>query len=178
MLGCIYAVSNPAPWFNAHKVGIGCRPEPHEGKVFEIEMQTICEITKIEMVQLHGVTAKAAHHFLPDYYRRIYVLNISENSELMSDQGIQYLDCQRDFILIDHQNPGQGKLINRKNWRYSLSFSWFLAGGLTAKNVTMMLAELQPNGVDVSSGVEIVRGEKDFSLIQEFINVVRGFHET
>ncbi len=44
-----------------------------------------------------------------------------------------------------------------------------LAGGLNAGNVTEAIRIVQPYGIDVSSGVESSPGEKDISLIQEFI---------
>lgn len=45
----------------------------------------------------------------------------------------------------------------------------FLAGGLSPENVRRYILHCQPEGVDVSSGVEIRRGEKDLGLIREFI---------
>jgi phosphoribosylanthranilate isomerase len=142
----------------------------------DIEMRAICEATEIEIVQLHGATARVHHHLLPNEYQRIFVLNVKENGELLPDAGFEYLETTRDMILIDHAEPGQGKMINRQEFHYPFSFPWLLAGGLTPNNVAAMLNELQPNGVDVSSGVEISKAQKDISLIQQFITAVRGYH--
>jgi len=49
-----------------------------------------------------------------------------------------------------------------------------LAGGLTAKNVADAVNFVRPWGVDVSSGVERARGEKDPALIREFVARVRA----
>jgi phosphoribosylanthranilate isomerase len=47
------------------------------------------------------------------------------------------------------------------------------AGGLTPQNVASVVRELRPWAVDVSSGVEHVRGQKSPELIQAFVAAVR-----
>lgn len=45
----------------------------------------------------------------------------------------------------------------------------FLAGGLNVENIEEAIATVRPLGVDVSSGVEGVDGQKDVKKIQDFI---------
>jgi phosphoribosylanthranilate isomerase len=49
-----------------------------------------------------------------------------------------------------------------------------LAGGLTASNVGAAMRAAWPYGVDVSSGVEAVRGIKSEALMREFVAAVRA----
>jgi phosphoribosylanthranilate isomerase len=49
-----------------------------------------------------------------------------------------------------------------------------LAGGLTPENVGHAIREVRPYGVDVSSGVERVKGEKDVALIEAFCEAVHA----
>lgn len=53
-----------------------------------------------------------------------------------------------------------------------------LAGGLCPENVASAIRAARPNGVDVSSGVEIRPGEKSPARIQEFVAAARAAFET
>jgi len=53
-----------------------------------------------------------------------------------------------------------------------------LAGGLTPSNVAERIRAVRPHGVDVSSGVERARAQKDPSLVHAFVRTVRALAET
>ncbi|HEX2549464.1 MAG TPA: phosphoribosylanthranilate isomerase [Gammaproteobacteria bacterium] len=137
------------------------------------EMQSICDATNISIIQLHGHVARAEHHLLPKAYQRIYVLNVNETGELVSENELVNLDPLRDMILVDHHEPGLGKLINHTKLHYALTFPWLIAGGLTPHNVADVIQQLKPSGVDVSTGVENFHQQKDIFLIQQFVTAVR-----
>ena len=60
--------------------------------------------------------------------------------------------------------------INKKN----IDVDWLLAGGLTEKNVHRAVNITNTIGVDVSSGVEIVKGKKSPKLIKNFVRMCRN----
>lgn len=139
-----------------------------------IEMRSICEAVNIKSVQLHGNNARKNHHLLPSEYQRFYVPTELQNE----NDNLPHLDKDRDFILIDQIKSDRSKTINWKTFHYSLPFRWFLAGGLTSDNIQTAISILQPDGVDVSSGVELSAGNKDIGLIKKFIQAAGNQYAT
>lgn len=76
-----------------------------------------------------------------------------------------------DTLLLDayhpHQFGGTGQTLN---WQDLISFEpplpWFLAGGLTPDNIQQALEHLSPQGIDLSSGVELKPGDKDLEKVR------------
>jgi len=66
------------------------------------------------------------------------------------------------------------------NWEVAIGLardhSFFLAGGLSAENVSEAMSQVRPWGVDVSSGVE-TNGQKDRSKIIQFMAEVKRTDE-
>jgi len=131
------------------------------------EMLSVCQKTGIEMIQLHGNKSREEHIQLPRSYQRIYTYSVL--TPYSEDNGC---DPTKDFLLFDCQEPGSGKTFDWDNFSYQGKFRWLLAGGLTSKNVKKGISKLNPFGVDVSTGVENLKNEKDLKKIQKFISVV------
>lgn len=83
------------------------------------------------------------------------------------------LDSAADFLLFDAPTAGSGQAFD---WHLlaekEIRKPFFIAGGLTAENVTEAQALFQPYAVDVSSGVE-TNGIKDLDKIRQFIERVK-----
>jgi len=78
-------------------------------------------------------------------------------------------------VLFEGPRSGSGRVAD---WdaarRLAARCETILAGGLGPDNVAEAIAEVQPFGVDVSSGVESAPGRKDPLRIAEFIERARG----
>ncbi|NMP22420.1 phosphoribosylanthranilate isomerase [Sulfobacillus harzensis] len=106
-------------------------------------------------VQLHGRTPR-------DWVRRAHQRQIRALAT--------WLNPEADVVLLDGVEPGSGKT---RDWqRPSWPRDVWIAGGLSPDNVRQVVREVAPNGVDVSSGVE-VDGTKSVVRIQRFIEEVR-----
>ncbi len=83
---------------------------------------------------------------------------------------------QADALLIDSHGSGQmGGSGETSDWQ-ALSYTarqldrpWILAGGLRPDNVAQALIEVDPHGIDLSSGVETQPGIKDHGKINELM---------
>lgn len=77
--------------------------------------------------------------------------------------------------LLDSYVPNQpGGTGERFNWELAVKAKAFgrpivLAGGLTPENVASAVEQVQPYGVDVSSGVESAPGKKDAGKMRAFV---------
>ncbi len=76
-----------------------------------------------------------------------------------------------DTVLLDAYHPGQaggtGKTIEASILKeFHPNCPWFLAGGLNPETILDALELVQPDGIDLSSGVEISPGNKDLAKVE------------
>jgi phosphoribosylanthranilate isomerase len=86
-------------------------------------------------------------------------------------------------LLVDAHAPnaygGTGQVADWAAARaLAAQFPIFLAGGLTPENVADAIAQVDPWGVDVASGVESAPGRKDHIKVRAFVKVARSIPGT
>jgi phosphoribosylanthranilate isomerase len=67
---------------------------------------------------------------------------------------------------------GTGKTFDWKLIPLNTSKPIIIAGGLNPQNIKNLLESIRPYGVDVSGGIESIKGKKDHQLMNEFITGV------
>ena len=83
-----------------------------------------------------------------------------------------------DAILLDSWNEetygGSGKRIEKK-YLEDISFSkpWWIAGGVSTEWVDVILKNIKPNGIDISSSIEIAPGIKDLEKTKLIIKEIK-----
>jgi phosphoribosylanthranilate isomerase len=90
----------------------------------------------------------------------------------------RYDEYEADAMLLDAASPGSGKVFD---WSLADGIPpnrrLVLSGGLDPANVAGGIAQVEPWGVDVSTGVEASPGVKDPRKIRAFIRNARGAFE-
>ena len=84
-----------------------------------------------------------------------------------------------DAILLDSWNEktygGSGEKIN-SNYLKNLQFSkpWWLAGGISTEWIDEILIDIKPDGLDISSSIEISPCLKDIQKTEEVFKFLKG----
>ena len=124
--------------------------------------------SKINMLQFHGdEDEKFCNHFDLPYIKAIPFKN-----------GINLLECCQLFsscsaLLIDTYSEkmrgGTGKSFNWNLIPKKLPLPLIIAGGLNVDNVSLLINSVNPYAVDISGGVELDKGKKDYNLMKNFV---------
>ena len=91
---------------------------------------------------------------------------------------IQPFEDLVDAILLDSWNEktygGSGEKIN-SNYLKNLQFSkpWWLAGGISIEWIDEILINIKPDGLDISSSIEISPGLKDIKKTEELFKFLK-----
>ncbi len=144
--------------------------------------EEICQIVAnagLSAVQLHGSESPEFCEKLRYLLPGIEILKAVrvKTSECL-DRAVTYIDYV-DTLLLDAYHPqllgGTGKTLDWETLRgFRPNSPWLLAGGLTPDNILDALRELQPNGIDLSSGVERSPGDKDLNKVALLFEQLRS----
>jgi len=145
------------------------------------EVNRIADYCHLEWVQLSGdETWHYCQQIERPIIKTVHVSNTRTSEEISSEIAIGHqLLPQKDFVcLLDSRVAdtygGTGQAFDWQLARgVSTTFPVLIAGGLNPTNVGQMIREIQPWGVDVSSGVE-TNGQKDTAKIKAFIQAVKA----
>lgn len=144
------------------------------------EIVAVVQQAHLSAVQLHGAES-------PEFCRQLRQA-IRPEIELMKAFRIKsaaslaetsaYLDCV-DTLLLDAYHPqilgGTGHTIDWQDLvQFKPAIPWLLAGGLTPDNISEALLRLQPDGIDLSSGVERSPGDKDLVKVAQLFEAINN----
>lgn len=137
------------------------------------ELSEILEVVPLDLLQFHGDETPAE---CEGYHRPwIKALRVRPGDDLQA-ACTQYAGARG--ILLDTfvagVPGGTGEAFDWSLVPEHLSLPIILAGGLSAANVGEAIARVRPYAVDVSGGVEAVKGIKDHARIEAFMAAVRA----
>jgi phosphoribosylanthranilate isomerase len=158
------AIARSVPAF-VTVVGLFVDPDP-------AELREILAEVPLQLLQFHGnETPDLCREFGRPYLKALRMAAGADVRNLAQ----RYEDAAG--VLLDSHDPsapgGTGKTFDWRRVPSDLDLPVILAGGLTPDNVARAIAAVRPYAVDVSSGVESVRGVKDPDKIAAFMHSVQ-----
>ena len=137
------------------------------------ELNEIIKYVNLKYVQLHG----SEDDLYIGNLKKLGVKIIKSISVGNLDDLKKISDFKNaDYFIFDYK-PKKNELPggNSKSFDWNIIKSlktdkpWFLSGGININNIQQILIEINPCGVDLSSGVEKELGIKDNQIINNFI---------
>lgn len=137
------------------------------------KIMRIVDQTGISIIQLHGEEPPEACLLTRKVIKGIRVKSLESLEPLKRYQGLVSAFLLDTFA--PHLPGGTGQAFN---WDIAVDAKNFgriiLAGGLTPENISEAIRRVNPYAVDVSSGVEVVKGKKDHQKMKLFIERAKG----
>lgn len=129
-------------------------------------------------VQLHG---DETDEFCQQLRQRLSQVEIIKALRVRSCEALGRVENYTpwvDTLLLDAYHPqmlgGTGTTLDWSSLQqFNPSCPWLLAGGLTPDNVLDALRQVQPSGIDLSSGVERSPGDKDLDKVAKLFEKLR-----
>ena len=144
-------------------------------------VEEICQIVEfagLTGVQLHGDESPEFCHQLRSMLPGIEIIKALRIKNSQALEQVEIYFSSVDTLLLDAYNPqmlgGTGATLDWKTLQqFQPGCPWLLAGGLTPDNVLDALKQVNPNGIDLSSGVERAPGDKDLDKVARLFERLR-----
>jgi phosphoribosylanthranilate isomerase len=126
----------------------------------------------VSLLQFHGEEP-------PEFCTQFGVMSMKAFRVRDAESLLALPNYATDAYLLDAYSPNaHGGTGAKFNWDLAIAAKKhdkpiFLAGGLTPENVAEAVRQVQPFGVDVSSGVESAPGQKDPAKVRAFIQAAK-----
>jgi len=131
------------------------------------------------IIQLHG---DEDIDYCKEIREKIPNIGLWKAFRIKTEKDIDKIKPFEDFvdaILLDSWNEktygGSGKKI-KSNYLKNLQFSkpWWLAGGISIKWIDEILSDIRPDGLDISSSIEIYPGKKNLDATKDLIYKIKN----
>ena len=143
------------------------------------DLKNIIRLLNLKYIQLHGEENQSYINEIKKEFKLkiIKKISIKNQSDLNKINDIENID----FLLFDYK-PKSNELPggNSKSFDWSLlkgvtiKLPWFISGGINESNIKNIQKTINPNGIDLSSGVERSLGMKSNKKIN---NLFRLFYD-
>ncbi len=143
------------------------------------ELKEIITYLNLHYIQLHGDESQEYIDEIKNTFcvKIIKKFSIESEKDLIKVNQINNID----YLLFDYK-PSSGELPggNSKSFDWNLlknakfKLPWFISGGINESNIKNIKKTLNPNGIDLSSGVEESLGKKSNKKINNLLRLFYG----
>ncbi len=159
---------------NIARVGVVVDP------TFEL-LQEISEKFSPDFFQFHGAETSEFLQKVSKNFPQTKIIKAFRVSTKQDLAQVKSFETVADFFLFDTKVAGEfggsGKVFD---WKILQNFhskkDWFLSGGLNSANIEEALQITAAKMVDISSGIEKIRGKKSPELIVELMKKIKNCH--
>ena len=148
------------------KVGLFVNPSKEE-------VEDAIRVAKFDLLQFHG----DENEEFCNQFNLPYIKAISVKSEVNLVEYETNYNSASALLLDTYSEKARGGTGTTFDWNLipaEESKPLIIAGGLNNENITDLLGHATPYAVDVSGGVEVLKGKKDYKKMENFILGVRN----
>ena len=143
------------------------------------DLKKIISSLNLKYIQLHG----NEDQLYIDEIKNQFDVKIIKKISINNSEDLKKINKYKniDYLLFDYK-PNNNELPggNAKSFDWNLlkeqhiKLPWFISGGINETNIKKIQNLLNPNGIDLSSGVEVSKGIKSNSKIN---NLFKKFYD-
>ncbi len=135
---------------------------------------------KPDYIQLHGNETPNRCFDIKNKINIPLIKGINVKNRLSLNKLTKEFEDVCDILLLDAPSDtlpgGNGKVFNWNILKeYKSRKKWMLAGGLNINNIKKAVNITKAPAIDISSGLEIIKGVKDPKLIEDFVIKCKNF---
>ncbi|NNF04262.1 MAG: phosphoribosylanthranilate isomerase [Rhodothermales bacterium] len=141
------------------------------------EVNAVCERAGFEVAQLHGDETPEECSRIDRPVIKAVRIGEDDSADEIRDRVESFAGVANAVLFDTRDDHAFGGTGNTFDWSVVSDIARetrvFLAGGISAENLAEAVERVGPWGIDVSSSLEVEPGQKDFPLIDEFMDVYR-----
>lgn len=143
------------------------------------QMNEAAALSGIDLLQVYGnPDPEDLTALVPECFMAVRPRSLAEASELAGRYGAVSRGTGPGLLVDSYSRKAWGGTGEQADWALVRTVTasvprTMLAGGLAPDNVAQAVAQAEPWGVDVSSGVEAAPGLKDVDAVRAFVNRAR-----
>ena len=144
------------------------------------QMNEAAALSGIDLLQVYGdPTPEDLAALVPECFMAVRPRSPAEASALADRYGAVSRGAGPGLLVDSYSRKAWGGTGEQADWSLVRQVTavvprTMLAGGLAPDNVAQAVAQAEPWGVDVSSGVEAAPGLKDVDAVRAFVSRARG----